>query len=65
MNFDVTFDIDANGILSVHARDTKTGKEKEIKVDTRNLEKEKILKMIEDAEGHKESDSLRRTVIDC
>jgi len=40
MNFDVTFDIDANGILSVHARDTKTGKEKEIKVDTRNLQKE-------------------------
>ena len=58
---DVTFDIDANGIVHVTAKDKGTGKENTIKIqDGSGLSQEEIDRMIKDAEAHAEEDKRRR-----
>ncbi|MEI8100731.1 MAG: Hsp70 family protein, partial [Bacteroidota bacterium] len=62
---EVTFDIDANGILSVHAKDKATGKEQKIRIEASSgLSKEDIEKMKKDAEMNAESDAKRKDEAD-
>src|SRR5215208_4963449 len=62
---EVTFDIDVNGILTVHAKDLGTNKEARITVqNSGGLSKEEIEKMKRDAESHAAEDKKRREVID-
>lgn len=62
---EVTFDIDANGILTVSAKDKATGKAQEIKITgSSGLSEEEIEKMIKDAELHKEEDKKRKELIE-
>src|SRR4029434_7863551 len=54
---EVTFDIDANGILHVSAKDKATGKENKIKIQASSgLSEEEIKRMVRDAEAHAEED---------
>ncbi|MDO5454989.1 MAG: molecular chaperone DnaK [Corynebacterium sp.] len=58
---EVTFDIDANGIVSVSAKDKGTGKENTITIqDGSSLSEEEIDRMVKDAEQHAEEDKARR-----
>ena len=58
---EVTFDIDANGIVSVSAKDKATGKENTIKIqEGSGLSQEEIDRMVKDAETHAEEDKKRR-----
>jgi molecular chaperone DnaK len=58
---EVTFDIDANGIVSVHAKDKATGKEQSITITGQSaLNKDDIDRMVRDAEAHAEDDRRRR-----
>ena len=58
---EVSFDIDANGILSVTARDLGTGKEQAIKITAKSgLTEDEINRMVKDAEEHAEEDKNRR-----
>ena len=58
---EVTFDIDANGILSVSAKDKGTGKEQRITITASSgLEQDEIEKMIKDAEDHADEDKTKR-----
>jgi molecular chaperone DnaK len=62
---EVTFDIDANGILTVSATDKGTGKSQEIKITgSSGLSDEEINKMVQDAENHKAEDAARKEVVD-
>jgi len=62
---EVTFDIDANGILSVSAKDKATGKEQRITITaSTNLGKDDIDRMVRDAEVHAEEDKRRRELIE-
>ncbi len=62
---EVTFDIDANGILTVSAMDKGTGKVQEIKITgSSGLSEEEINKMVQDAEKHKAEDAARKEVVD-
>jgi molecular chaperone DnaK len=62
---DVTFDIDANGILSVSALDKGTGKEQKIVIQpSSGLSKAEIDKMVTDAKGHEAEDQRRRAEIE-
>jgi molecular chaperone DnaK len=62
---EVTFDIDANGILSVHAKDNATGKENKIRIEGGSqLSKEEIDKMKKEAELYSESDKREKERID-
>ena len=62
---EVTFDIDANGIVNVSAKDKGTGKEQSIKiVASSNLSEEEINKMQEEAEKHAEEDKKRKEEIE-
>jgi len=62
---EVTFDIDADGILSVKAKDKTTNKEQSIRIEAKtSLSKEDIEKMKKDAELHAEEDKKKREVID-
>ncbi len=62
---EVTFDIDANGILTVKAKDKSSGKEQSIKIENSSgLSKEEIEKMKKDAEVHAEDDKKKREVAD-
>jgi molecular chaperone DnaK len=62
---EVSFDIDANGILSVKAKDKATGKEQKITITASSgLSKEEIEKMTKDAEVHAEEDKKRRELIE-
>jgi molecular chaperone DnaK len=62
---EVTFDIDANGILHVSAKDLGTGKEQKITITASSgLNKEEIEKMRKDAESHAEEDKKRREEIE-
>ena len=57
---EVTFDIDANGIVQVSAKDLGTGKKQEIKIESSSgLPKEEIEKMVKDAEAHAEEDKAQ------
>ncbi len=63
---EVTFDIDANGILSVKAKDKATGKEQSIRIEASSgLSKEEIEKMKKDAELHAEEDRMKRERIEA
>ena len=63
---EVTFDIDANGILTVSAKDKATGKQQEIKITgSSGLSEEEIEKMVRDAEAHKEEDRKRKELIEA
>lgn len=62
---EVTFDIDANGILNVSAKDKGTGKEQSIRIEASSgLTDEEIEKMKKDAEEHAEEDKKKREMID-
>ncbi len=62
---EVAFDIDANGILHVSAKDLGTGKQQSIEIKSSSgLSDEEIKKMTHDAEAHAEEDKKRRQVID-
>ncbi len=62
---EVTFDIDANGILSVSAVDKATGKEQSIKIQASSgLSDEEVERMVSDADSHAEDDKKKRELID-
>ena len=62
---EVTFDIDANGILTVTARDKDTNKEQKITISgSTQLSKEEIDRMVKDAEAHSDEDKRRREEIE-
>jgi molecular chaperone DnaK len=62
---EVTFDIDANGILSVTAKDKGTGKEQKVKIEVGSgLSKDEVEKMARDAQAHAADDKKRRELVD-
>ena len=62
----VTFDIDANGILSVTARDEETGKEQAVTIsESTNLSKEEVGRMVSDSQAHAAEDKSRRETIEA
>jgi len=62
---EVSFDIDANGIVSVSAKDKGTGKEQKIQIQASGgLSDEEIKKMVKDAEANKEADKKKRETVD-
>ena len=63
---EVTFDIDANGIVNVSAKDMGTGKEQSIKITASSgLSEEEIKQLVKDAELHAEEDKKKRALIDA
>merc|ERR1712079_466698 len=63
---EVTFDIDANGIVNVHARDKGTGKEQQIVIQSSGgLSKDEIENMVRDAESHAEADKEKKDRIEA
>ncbi len=63
---EVTFDIDANGIVNVSAKDKGTGKEQQIRIQASGgLSDSEIEKMVEDAESHAEEDKKRRELVEA
>jgi molecular chaperone DnaK len=62
---EVTFDIDANGIVNVSAKDKATGKEQQIRIQASGgLSDADIEQMVQDAEAHAEEDKLRRELVE-
>jgi molecular chaperone DnaK len=62
---EVTFDIDANGILNVSAKDTATGKVQNITITASSgLGKDEVERMVQEAQSHAEEDKKRREVVD-
>jgi molecular chaperone DnaK len=62
---EVTFDIDANGILSVHAKDKASNREQSVRIEgSGGLAKDEIDKMIHDAESHASDDKDRRELVE-
>jgi molecular chaperone DnaK len=63
---EVTFDIDANGILNVAARDRATGREQKVTITaSTNLSKSEVEKMVEEAKRHEADDRKRRELADA
>lgn len=63
---EVMFDVDANGILSVKAKDKATSKEQSIRIEARSsLSKEEIEKMQKDAEAHAAEDAKKKDVVEA
>ena len=63
---EVTFDIDANGIVNVSAKDKGTGKEQKIQIQASGgLSEEEINKMVKEAESNKEADKKKRDAVDA
>jgi molecular chaperone DnaK len=63
---EVTFDIDANGILHVSAKDKATGKENKIKIQANSgLKEEEIQRMVKDAEAHADEDRKARELVEA
>jgi molecular chaperone DnaK len=63
---EVNFDIDANGIVSVQAKDKATGKEQQIRIQASGgLSQADIDKMVKDAEAHAEEDKRRRDLVEA
>ncbi len=61
---EVTFDIDANGILSVSAKDKATGKEQQITITaSTNLDKDEVERLVQDAKRHEAQDQQRKELI--
>jgi molecular chaperone DnaK len=62
---EVTFDIDANGILDVKAKDRATSREQQVRITASSmLSKDDVDKMVKDAQEHAEEDRKRREVVD-
>jgi molecular chaperone DnaK len=62
---EVTFDIDANGILSVHAKDTATGKDQKITITANSgLNESEINRMVKEAQEHEQEDKERRDQVE-
>jgi molecular chaperone DnaK len=63
---EVTFDVDANGIMKISAKDKGTGKENKITIKSDSgLSKEEIERMVQDAEANAESDKKQRELVDA
>src|SRR6187551_2324962 len=63
---EVTFDIDANGILHVHAKDKATGKENKIRIQASSgLSEEEIQRMVKDAEAHADEDKKQLELVNA
>jgi molecular chaperone DnaK len=63
---EVTFDIDANGIVNVSAKDKGTGKEQQIRIQASGgLSESDIDKMVKDAEAHAEEDKKRKAEVEA
>src|ERR671933_29469 len=63
---EVTFDIDANGILNVSAKDLGTGKEQKIEIKAGSgLSEDEVERMVEDAESHAEEDRRQRDLVEA
>ena len=63
---EVTFDIDANGIVSVSAKDKGTGKEQKIQIQASGgLSDDEIKNMVKDAEANKDADKKKRENVDA
>ena len=63
---EVSFDIDANGVLSVKAKDKATGKEQSIRIEaSTGLSKEEVEKMAKDAEAHAEEDKKKKEAVEA
>ncbi|WP_440071449.1 molecular chaperone DnaK [Streptosporangium sp. OZ121] len=63
---DVTFDVDANGILNVSAKDKDTGAEQRITIsESSNLDTSEVERMVADSERHREEDQRMRQVVDA
>ncbi len=63
---EVTFDIDANGIVNVSAKDKGTGKEQKIQIQASGgLTEDEIAKMVKEAEANKDSDKKKREAVDA
>jgi molecular chaperone DnaK len=63
---EVTFDIDANGIVNVQAKDKATGKEQQIRIQASGgLSETDIEKMVKDAEAHAEEDKKRKAAVEA
>ncbi len=63
---EVTFDVDANGILSVKAKDKATNKEQSIRIEARSsLSKDEIEKMQKDAEAHATDDAKKKDIVEA
>src|SRR4249919_356580 len=63
---EVTFDIDANGIVNVQAKDKGTGKEQQIRIQASGgLSETDIEKMVKDAEAHADADKKRRALVEA
>src|SRR5262249_21276398 len=63
---DVTFDIDANGILNVSAKDKATSKEAKIRIESSSgLSKDEVDRMARDAESHADEDKKKRELVDA
>jgi molecular chaperone DnaK len=63
---EVTFDIDANGIVNVSAKDKATGKEQQIRIQASGgLSESDIEKMVKDAEAHAEEDKTRKAQVEA
>lgn len=62
---EVTFDIDANGIVHVSAKDKGTGKEQKITItDSSGISKEEVERMVKEAQMHEEEDKKKKTVVE-
>ena len=62
---EVTFDIDANGILNVTAKDKKTGKEQKIKIESSSgLSKDEVENLVREAEANEDADKHKREIIE-
>src|SRR4029079_19351063 len=62
---EVTFDVDANGILSVNAKDTATGKDQKITITASSgLTESEIQKMVKEASAHEAEDKARREQVE-
>jgi molecular chaperone DnaK len=63
---EVSFDIDANGIVNVHAKDKATGKEQQIRIQASGgLTESEIQKMVKDAEAHADEDKKRKAAVEA
>ncbi|MDQ1628831.1 MAG: molecular chaperone DnaK [Actinomycetota bacterium] len=63
---EVTFDIDANGILHVSARDKDTGAEQQVTIsETSNLDRSEVERMVADAQAHQSEDARLRELVDA
>ena len=63
---EVTFDIDANGILNVRAKDLGTGKEQKVTITaSTTLNKDEVQRMVKDAEAHAEEDRKRKEEVEA